>query len=156
MSQNFETSVSHAKKSKKQAGDNIPLKSPISVAIDSPFPVKEFLSHPNSLAILKSGSICTLGDEGLDFLLDAIRNIGYDNVNNVSEHILVFSCLIVLLIWRQAEDIQRLGFGLVQNEESELRTALLTLRDTHQALKNASSHATHQERRKLVSLFSTL
>jgi hypothetical protein len=47
--------------------------------------------------------------------------------------------------WRQAEDIQKLGFGLVQNEESELHTALLTLRDTHWALKNASSHATHQE-----------
>jgi hypothetical protein len=84
MSQNLETSVSHAKKSKKQAGECIPLKSPISATIDSPFPVKELLSHPDSLAILKSGTICTPGDEGLGFLLDGLRNIGYDNVKNVS------------------------------------------------------------------------
>jgi hypothetical protein len=156
MSQNLETSVSHAKKSKKQAGNSISLESPISAAIDPFFSVKEFLSHPDSLAILKSGTICSVGDDGLGFLLDGIRNIGYDNVNNVSDRILVFSHLVMLLIWTQAEDIQKLGFGLVQNEESGLHTALLALKATRQAFKNASSHATHQEQRKLVSLFSIL
>jgi hypothetical protein len=91
MPQNIETHVFNAKKAKKQAGDHIPPCSRIFVATHLVLPVKEFLGLPNCLAILSSESICTPGDEGLCFLVEGIRNIGYENVNDVSDHILVSS-----------------------------------------------------------------